>query len=254
MNAAPADVSDETIVWRYMDLARFTVLLSESKLYFTRGTTLRANDPYELHGRADGFGRPDPKAVQAEYVSQALYELMSHEAASSVNNASEHIFVNSWCMASESLGMWMLYGADGRGIAVKSTVGRVKSAIRRRLDPDQYGFGAVEYNDEKVRSLAFDFRQGTIPVGRSVWKVLLALALTKRVAYQHEREWRAAIYQDSRQKALGIDIPVDLDVLLDQVHVGPRATAVDHAALEAVLSLGSVSPQKVTRSTLLDPV
>jgi hypothetical protein len=250
VTAASAEFGDETVVWRYMDLARFAVLLSESKLHFTRGSALRADDPYEIHGRAEGLERPVQRVIPAEQGSQALYALMSHEAASSVNNASEHVFVNSWCMASESLGMWMLYGASGRGVAVRSTIGRVKAAIKRELDPDQYRFGAVEYDEERAR--AFDFRQGTIPVGRSVWKVLLTLALTKRLAYQHEREWRAAIYQDSRQKAPGIDIPVDLDVLLEQVYAGPRATAVDRAALEAVLGLGNVSPEKVTRSTLLD--
>jgi hypothetical protein len=49
------------------------------------------------------------------------------------------------------------------------------------------------------------------------------MAFNKRVAYCYEQEWRAAIYQHPRPGVAGVDIPVELDGLVDEVFVGPKA-------------------------------
>jgi hypothetical protein len=45
------DLLDDTQIWRYMDLARFVVLLSERRIRFTKATQLLAGDPYEGYGQ-----------------------------------------------------------------------------------------------------------------------------------------------------------------------------------------------------------
>jgi hypothetical protein len=248
---------DDTAIWRYMDLPRFVLLMSERKSHFTKLAVLRAGDPHEGLGRAQGLPElpKDDKAKTADMgAGEVLYYLSSHHAAKSVENASNLLFVNSWCLGSESLGMWMLYGAAGTGIAVRSTIGQFKAALKRELRSEQYCFGKVHYYDkrEDVPELNHDFTAGTIPASGNLWKLLLKIALHKREAYLHEREWRAVIYQDPRDIP-GIDIPVDLDALISGVFVGPRAGAVEIEATNAVMTQAGFS-QKLTKSDLLDPV
>jgi hypothetical protein len=75
----------------------------------------------------------------------------SHLAAADVNDAHELSYANSWCMGHESLGMWMLYGDGGFGIAVRSTTEGCKKALTHRV-LKQY----IEYYDQSRTHLALD--------------------------------------------------------------------------------------------------
>lgn len=89
-----------------------------------------------------------------------------------------------------------------------------------------------------------------MPASGQLWKLVLALAFNKRVAYEYEREWRAAIYQERRIAGHGVDIPTDLASLIDAVYVGPHAQEVDMLAARLVLGATGVD-KPVTKSTLL---
>jgi hypothetical protein len=41
------DLSDDAVIWRYMDLSKFLWTLTTSSLYFVSLAKLAANDPYE---------------------------------------------------------------------------------------------------------------------------------------------------------------------------------------------------------------
>jgi len=88
---------------------------------------------------------------------------MSHLAAKEVQEAAELLFVNSWCLGHESLGMWMLYGDNGLGVAVRSTVSKFKKALKRELRPEQYRFGSVTYHEDLTAVVTHDFRRGRVP-------------------------------------------------------------------------------------------
>lgn len=246
--------ADETPIWRYMDLSRFVMLVSKQKLWFAKGVTLRAGDPYEGYACATAFAKEvKPGTYSAEDGLALMIANAGYLAARELNDAPHHQYVNSWCHGPESLAMWMLYGAEGRGVAIRSTVGTFVRALERKLRREQYRFGKVQYHQsvESFENSTYDFRRSNIPMSGNLWQKVLALAFNKRAAYAYEQEWRAAIYQPRREIS-GLYIPVELDRLIVGVHVGPRATRVEVDAVASIMKSGSLKG-KPCKSVLLAP-
>jgi hypothetical protein len=110
--------------------------------------------------------------------------VLRRNAAEVCGNAFECLYVNSWCLAFESMAMWEIYGSRDYGLAVKSSVGQYRRASKFDLRADQYDFGKVEYHEDLGSSLEIqrDFRSGAIPVGSGVWQEVLGLGFNKRLA------------------------------------------------------------------------
>ncbi|HEY7334442.1 MAG TPA: DUF2971 domain-containing protein [Bryobacteraceae bacterium] len=226
---------DDTPIWRYMNLTKFLAMLVSKTLWFAK--TKYLEDKYEGFAQAKGGEMPgnDRSAkcitrttgegvTDVISVPQAMVEL-SRSSAAYFENAREHLYVNSWCAGAESMAMWEIYGANGCGIAVKSSVGQYKRAARFEIREEQYAFGKVEYQDDPRfnPALSFDFSTGSIPVGSGLWERLLPVAFHKRICFEYEREWRGALYQDFRPDCYGCNIDFDLGELISAVYVGPRA-------------------------------
>ncbi|MFN2571859.1 MAG: hypothetical protein ABR537_09660 [Gemmatimonadales bacterium] len=145
-----------------MNLARFVSFAFSQKLWFARLSELWLSDPWEGFGRARGFKRPSrslPKGVPLDVdVGATLYAEMSGYAAEVIRRAYKHVYAVSWCMGSESLGMWERYGAGAAGIAIESTAGSFQRALKRQVRVEQYAFGGVRYHDD-FRKLRHDFRR-----------------------------------------------------------------------------------------------
>jgi hypothetical protein len=136
-----------------MDLPRFVAMLGLRTLWFAKAAGFE--DGYEGFCQVQRRQMPeiDPlaKAITRTTASgetglitltEALVE-MAGLSADYFDNAREHLYVNSWCMAEESMAMWEIYGARGCGIAVKSTVGQYRRAAR--FQPvDQVAAGLTE--------------------------------------------------------------------------------------------------------------
>jgi hypothetical protein len=161
---------------------------------------------------------------------------ISRFSAEVCRNARDHLYVNSWCLASESMAMWEIYGSRGCGLAVKSSVGQYKRAARFEVPSSHYAFGKVRYHGDLASSLDIqrNFSKGPIPLSSSLWNEVLQLAFHKRSCYEYENEWRAALYQDSRPEISGVHIAFDLEQLISAVYVGPRA---EEFVFDAVLSI-----------------
>src|ERR1700690_1173972 len=109
-------------------------------------------------------------------------------------------FVNCWQHAArESMAMWDLYGAGGRGVAVKTTVGSLKSAIAGFEPP--LLIGKVKY----VRWKKHDEDTGNV----------LALYVRKTEAYRHEQEVRLAFWSPStepvRVPGTNLGLPINVE-------------------------------------------
>jgi hypothetical protein len=166
-----------------------------------------------------------------------MFVEVSELSAEYFKNAREHLYVNSWCLADESMAMWQIYGSEGRGIALRSSVAQYRRAAKFNVREDQYAFSEVTYSVDPRSNpaLKFDFGKGAIPApGPAVWERLLRVAFHKRKCYEYEREWRAALYQDLRAECSGCSIEFDLNELISAVYIGPRA---DEFLFEAVKSV-----------------
>jgi hypothetical protein len=124
---------DDMVIWRYMDLPKFVATLVSKTLWFAKAALLEdryegfchvlprempVHDPFaKCVTRTTGGGQT---AVIS--VTQALVE-MSKNSAAYFENARDHLYVNSWCMGTESMAMWQIYGSNSCGIAVRSSIG-----------------------------------------------------------------------------------------------------------------------------------
>jgi hypothetical protein len=104
----------KTVLWRYMDFAKFVDMIEGRTLWFARIDQLQ--DPLEgTHTDAEfAWIRKNLKAKRA----QALVDVFKFARA--------ELYVNCWHSGkAESLAMWDLYGKGSGVVAVKSTVGRL---------------------------------------------------------------------------------------------------------------------------------
>lgn len=235
----PQVTSDETAIWRYMNLEKFIAMLSTRSLWYAKAAYFE--DGYECFCEVvrrempakDPFSRcitrtmPDGKSELIS-LSQMMVEL-SGDAAERFARAPEHVYVNSWCLARESMAMWQIYGSAGSGIAVKSSICRFQRSTNFPVRKDQFAFDSVEYDIDVGSTPMIDLRRGSTPIGSGVWCELLKIAFHK-----------------------GCNIEVDLDELVSEVYLGPRASRLTADAVASVMDkFGLQKP--LTRSGLLTP-
>jgi hypothetical protein len=260
-------VTDDTPIWRYMDVGRFVSMLSSGQLWFAKAAQFH-DDAYEGHSIVI-----PPDMPEDEYAGKWLCRertpgdkkiitpdrMMAEFArvtADYLEAAREHLHVNSWCLAEESIGMWQIYGSSGHGIAVKSSVGRYKRAERFGVRPEQYAFDKVKYHRDisSCPDLRFDLRVGTIPMpGPGVWEKILGLGFQKRICFSYESEWRATLYQDRQPDSKGCAIDFDLKELIEEVYVGPRADSFMVDAVADLVKRFGLVDMAVRKSELLRP-
>jgi hypothetical protein len=189
-----------TWIWRYIDVAKFVDLLRRRKLYFARIS--RLSDPFEgsmSHAARDilrlwerDFWPPAvPGAPTSESIEQGTFKANQEFAR-----------VNCWHMNEcESMAMWELYGS--RGIAIRSTFRRLVDSLTG--NSAQIFFGMVSYQDRR-KTGHFESADFLTPLFR------------KGLSYQHEQELRAVSITLGPQDGYA---DVDLDVLIEEVYVGP---------------------------------
>jgi hypothetical protein len=141
-----------------MDLPTFVAMLATECLWFSKAAQFK-DDPWEGFCRVQTrnatagdevkwITRESGDKTRTLSVSQ-WFASLSQLAADYLENAREHLYVNSWCLADESLPMWDLHGDAGRGIAVSSSVGRYARAVKLgEIRLEQYAFGKVKYDPD----------------------------------------------------------------------------------------------------------
>ena len=229
-----------TKVWRYMTLDRFQSLLQASALYFAAARQF--TDQYE-----GAISRIDNQRRAAHWSDVGAGNHIS-EAFEELRRLTK---ISCWHMSDhESEAMWRLYVAEGRGVAVQTTIARLAASFSPfRLDPS-YGeetiwLGAVRY---------LDYRTTGLP-DRS----MLGRFFCKRRSFSHEAEMRAVIsLRQAEEFAVqvpekGILVGVDLERLIERVFVAPGVSDEFVADVQCALKKAALSTP-VERTELDDPV
>lgn len=200
--------SDDTVLWRYMDFARFLNLLESCQLYFSRADQF--DDP--LEGTiTDGEWLGTPLAVHSHHPGKNA--IHSHPLMQVIRHAS---YVSCWRMGlHESLAMWDLYGKGSGIVAVTTTIGLLKEQLS--TDHRPVFLAEVKYVDWNSA--------GAIPG-------MMPLVARKEMSYAHEAEMRAFVWdnnalQDERylrpeELPRGLTFDIDLQHLLSAIWIGPR--------------------------------
>ena len=126
--------------------------------------------------------------------------------------------INCWHINEyESAALWGLYLKGREGIAIRSTFDCLKSCLK---DEGHHIFiGKVKY---------IDYEKDWLPEGNSLYPFV-----HKRTSFEHERELRAVIQElpskggklDLSKPSFedGLYVPVDLDVLIENIYLAPTS-------------------------------
>lgn len=199
---------DESVIWRFLDLAKFISLLKESALFMTRADKfedhfegavclLAYSDKYD-EALADYYSD-----ITGHSVSDALIE-EEHRAIQLIRKNS---FLSCWFESPyESIAMWRLYasGQNSKGVAIKTTVGRLKKSIGHEIE-----IGRIEY---------IDYSKEWPNANEALWR--------KRISFEYEHEVRIRIITEGGLSPTPPEfrlLPVNLNELIESVYVSPMA-------------------------------
>lgn len=204
-------------IWRYMPLDKFIDLIMSESLFFTNAGKM--TDRYE-----GVVPRKTLDSKRRRLMDKGLHESdidvnLSHYNHS-FNSLRDLTLINCWSIRPvESYALWKIYlGGSKSGVAVKSTVSKLKKAIdggNDSYDEDIF-VGKVNYTDYIPDSKLTRFD----------------LITTKNKFYEFEDEMRLFIFHYPRSEggvrppydiSVGRKVKVDLDILIDKVYLSPFA-------------------------------
>lgn len=219
----PADRN--AIIWRYIDFTKLVSLLDSRSLFFARADML--GDEFEgSYSQANVQMRPEiyKDKIPAEHLIRMtqMTEAMRR-----------HTYVNCWNLSDyENAALWGLYVPQQGGVAIRSTFRRLTECfIPAEEDPERPSTAHSIYVGQ-VRYA--DYERDWIPEGNTLWPFV-----HKRRSFGFESELRAVIQHLptvadataeggqridlSIDSPRGLNIPVDLDVLVEDILVSPTA-------------------------------
>jgi len=126
-------------------------------------------------------------------------------------NLRKNIVVSSWHINEyESYAMWQIFTKNSEGLAIQSTVGRLKEALRPELDYEQH-IGDVKY---------IDYKKELIPFDNEFFPFLF-----KRKSFQYEREVRIVTNTSKYDINVheGLKINVDINQLIERIYIHPKS-------------------------------
>jgi hypothetical protein len=209
-------------VWRYLDFAKFADLILRSALFFPRADQL-----------GDEFEGAVPRAYQKRADFQKHYAAQS---APSVQTALQRMwYVSCWhALDYESAAMWQIYAGRGLGLAIQTTYGRLKDSIPDEQLPEALVLSLVRYIDYDSEEFSAYALSET-----------LSRFLYKRRSLEYEHELRLLTQPGLpiegrrtlpiQESTPGILIPVQLDVLIEEVFVAPKAAQWFHDLVRAFM-------------------
>ncbi|WP_313804623.1 hypothetical protein [Flavobacterium sp.] len=186
-----------TIVWKYMDLSKFLDILISGKMFMSRSD--KFEDQYE-----GTFSEPTFEEIKkiSENNPKFLDYYKSHR---------ENVVISSWHTNEyESFAMWQIFTKNNEGLAIQSTIGRLKEALNAERSFEQY-IGEVNYIDYKKEHIPFD--DAFFPF------------LFKRKSFQYENEIRIISDVSANKIAIdnGLKIDVDINKLIEKIYIHPKS-------------------------------
>jgi len=188
---------NDTIVWKYLDLSKFLDLLLSKKMFLSRSD--KFEDQYE-----GTFSEPTFEEIKkiADNNPKFLEYYKSHR---------EKIAISSWHTNEyESFAMWQIFTKNQEGLAIQSTIGRLKEALRLETATEQY-IGDVNY---------IDYKKEYIPFEDTFFPFLF-----KRKSFQYEREVRIITDVTKQNISIndGLKINIDIAVLIEKIYIHPKS-------------------------------
>jgi Protein of unknown function (DUF2971) len=236
-------ISESDVLWRYMSIDKFICLL-EGVLYFPSLSSFKDSDPFE--------GYIPVSALRAlmgysRYTQKPQWIDQSIDVEKEYQDRISGIYINCWhANHFESEAMWRLYSKQNDGIAIRTTVGRLKNVL------EEFNQGIVHVG--RVKYIDFD-NQELNPNECMSDNVLFPLI--KRRSYEHEKEIR--IYLDSWEngKKIFADtvksriLEINSLEIFDAIYISPYARHSFVDAIYAVCKKYGIERNRVEYSNIL---
>ncbi|MBN1127036.1 MAG: hypothetical protein JXA82_18690 [Sedimentisphaerales bacterium] len=232
--------SKRMTIWRYIDFAKYVEMINSKTLFFS--SHFMMDDPYE--GSFQEFFldfNTTGKDTMGEMIRKSLES--KRELIKNLGTA----FLNCWHMNSnESAAFWEIYMKSGYGIAIKSTFGRLQTALQPT--PLVIHLAKVIYGHEKVDDDIYKRKKTGLHSSVSFTRAII----TKRKDFKHEKELRAIIFPFEKinkptceNDLAGINVQVDLKKLIQAIYVNPLAPNWFKPLVEAVTKEYNIDCQVV---------
>ena len=220
---------DSAIVWHYFSLPKFIGLLESSELFFSRQDQF--DDTRE--GRLSELDK--------QFLSKYPAGMVEHMESDKVGC----YYANCWTLSeSDEYVLWNTYASLFDGIAVKSTVGRIKEALDSKDERSVY-IAKVQYYDE-ITGSTFNASGGIIN--------LLSLAFSKRKYFNAEKELRLLFHDNDARlddnSPRSVSFHVDLNKLIDSLYVAPKSYPWFKDAIAHMIELYGLTMIKVSKSSI----
>lgn len=116
----PPPSNKSVVLWRYMDLAKLVMLLSNKQLHFARADVF----PDRHEG---SFTKPMWEKLEVQFAKRpGLRQIVSKMFK---QHMKENAFVSCWCMGPESEAMWKLYCGDNYGVAITAAYQDIEASF-----------------------------------------------------------------------------------------------------------------------------
>jgi len=186
-------------VWRYLDLAKFVSMLETQSLFFTRMDIF--NDPFEGAMPKAILKKQDDMYMERSLDSGVTAGYYAFESRNMLADERKQLFVSCWHASdNESEAMWQLYSDKHKGIAIISDIDLLRNSMSENIELDYVTY--VDYEAESIPSAP--------------------LYMYKRSAFEHEKEVRAVIRDDTCESS-GISVNINTNGLVKNVVVSPLA-------------------------------
>lgn len=164
----------KTIIWRYMPLDKYIDLLYRKELFLCRLDKLE--DPQE-----------------GSWTKQEIDKSPWPEDA--IQEFKEWSFINCWHLNKvESAAMWELYSSKNAGIAIKTTIGKLKNSLKE--DSKRLHIGKVNYVDNYIDDLEYSLPQDSNRL------TMLGPVFKKRKSFLHENRSASCLLDYRTSSAL----------------------------------------------------
>ncbi len=196
---------DENIhIYRYMDMSKFSLLVSRKKLWFSRGDLL--GDEHE--GSYPECIVRDRKSKWSNCEINVGLERGSKEGR-------KHVYVSCWTKQDpESFAMWKIYTPNSTGIAIQSTIGQLSNCFTKRPND------LFERFDVRIEPIEYDLDEiNNMPKDDDFVRFQHKLK-----AYNYEKEVRVQLTSipTVEEPRIGIELSVDLNILFDKIYLSHR--------------------------------
>jgi hypothetical protein len=189
-----------------MDVGRFLWMLQHQVIYFSRPS--ETLDPWE--------GVPPP-AIAGNHNPVDIQWWVGH---------TQHLVFSCWHEnPDESVAMWHLYTSGAEGIAIQSTVGKLKQWL--------IAAGPV---CRMARVRYFNDLPGAGPVSGTAAAQIgeFEFLLYKRAVHAHEQEFRLMTF--AQAGAAGVTLPTDLSLIVERIVVSPKYPLWAIGALQSIVA------------------